>query len=340
MNDTEIKSFKQSFFEGYGKTIKKLDVIRPHRVYVALTDSDCFVVKFLKDADTLNWQGKCIQQLLGKETKGVVPFLYNKYHSVVNTFDGQVYGVMPYIPGKTINLNQSSHIENSLKLLAHVHRQGGGIFGQQPAVPFHSKTYVKWRDRFLQFKRSVRDAAYQDEPYGGVKSLAHLINCLADEALDWAERVLDAFPQAYMLYLEEQAQWERQIAHQDMAPHNFLVIDDQFFYMIDYDRMSYAPPFLDLIHFISMVLPYVRWEYAALGHLLGHYEQYFPLEQEQKRYLPLLLIFPQDVFREWLGVWRREPGYHPGQVLHYFKELEHNWDRRRTFVQHCLAVLK
>ncbi|EGL81618.1 aminoglycoside phosphotransferase [Caldalkalibacillus thermarum TA2.A1] len=336
MNEAELKHFKQSFYEGYGKRIKTLDVIRPHHVYAAVTDADCFVVKFFRDANLLGWQHRCIQQLLDKETRGVVPFLPNKHRSVINEFEGRMYGVMPFIPGKSIDLNHSSHVQNSLRLLAYFHRQGGGIFGRQPAVPVQSKLYADWHERYVQFKHAFRDLPRGKNQDG----LLQVVSRMAGETLEWAERTLDAFPQAYMLYLEEEAQWERQIAHLDIAPHNFLVIDDRYFYVIDYDRVAYAPPLVDVVQFFNMVLPSARWEYDAVKQLLSHYEHVFPVPKEQKRLVFLLLVFPHDVFRKWLGVWRREANFHPQQVYRYFQELEQNWDRRRTFVQRCLAMVK
>lgn len=338
MNETDVNQLKQSFSENYGKSIKHLYAIRPYRVYVAVTSTDCYVIKFFTEEGPLIWQARCIDQLLSKQTKGVIPFLPNKYQSVTNAFLDRFYGVMPYIPGQPIDLRQKMHILNGLKLLAHLHQQGRGIFGQPTSVPFRSQTYLKWQERLVQFKHSLQGHGADEKR--GQNGLSQLVLGLADEAMEWAEQVLSAFPQSYMHYLEEQAQWARQIAHLDLTPHNLLVLEDQFFYLLDYDRLNYAPPILDLVQFLNMALPELGWDFEASLQLIQQYAAHVPMEKEERQMIPLLLVFPHDLFREWLGAWRRETGYHPERVYFYLQKVQRQWLERRRFVQSCLAMVK
>lgn len=332
-----VTHLKHAFNDFYGQAVRQMEPIGQGHVYLILTSEDYYVVKLFADPEQLSWQAKCVTQLAENHVRGIVPFLANQYDSIVNQYEELIFGVMPYIPGKPLSLKHVNQQRDCLRLLAAFHRGGKGIYGRRPSLASQSVIYRQWQERLRQFKQTVGET----EPFNGLDgSLLNLVRRHSAEVIEWAELALDKLPQTFLLYLEEQAQWERQIAHRDIVQHNVLVIDNKYYYLIDYDRVDYAPPYVDVVQFMHLALPYLGWQYAAVKELLDVYEEQRPFSPDEKRYLSLFLIYPDDFIREWLGVWQQKPAYHPQAAWHYFQRLDRQWEERRQFVRHCLAVLK
>jgi Ser/Thr protein kinase RdoA (MazF antagonist) len=337
VEQTTVKHLKQSFYDLYGQQVRQVEPIRYGHVYLVLTSSDYYVIKYFKDWELLSWQARCVSQLMENKIRGIVPFIPNRHRSVINQAEEVVYGVMPYIPGKQVSLKLPNQRRDGLRLLATFHRGGKGIYGRRPSLSSRSMIYQHWQERLMQFKQSIQDTYHLNEGSDGLLDLARKYS---SELIWCAELALDRFPQAFMLYLEEQAQWERQIAHRDIVGHNMLVIDDKYYYLIDYDRMDYAPPYVDIIQFFQLCLPYVNWQYNAVEQLLEVYGECRPLSKEEKKYLPIMLLYPADLIREWFGVWNCREGYHPKEVWRYFQDVAKQWEKRKEFVRTCVAMIK
>lgn len=330
---------KDSFEQQYGGKVRQNNYLKRNNVLLFETEQGPFVLKIYREDTSIRWQEKFMDQMMEKDAKGIVPYLKNSnYKSVTQVPNTSIiYGVMPYIPGVAIDPQQYKQVKNGLKLLSHFHKCGLGIYGKHQIIPFQSNLYRKWKERLDMFEHSIKVVQQRDKRQDG---LYKLVGPYADEAIEWARCALNLFPQAYMLYLEEQAQWERQIAHLDVAPHNFLMIDNNHYYLIDYDLVDYSPPLIDVVQFINRILYHYDWSLELAYQLLEEYRVIYPLPLMQLKIFPILLIYPNDLFREWLGVWKNKEGYHPTKVYQYFKEMEKTWNRRRKFVQDCLAMIK
>ena len=330
------QELKDSFEERYGQDVKQMEALKERSVYCIHTKHDLYILKCFKDASALHWQEKCLQQLAEKGAKGIVPFLPNLLGSCDNSFSNGSYAVMPFIPGRALQAGNVTEMMHGFRLLASFHQYGRGIYGKPQMIPYRSSILEKWSKRVQLFKETLD----QTEESFAEQSISAIIRRLGTEAVSWAEAALENIPEAYLLYLEEQAQWERQIAHLDVVPHNFLVLESKFYYLIDYDLVDYAPPFLDVVQFLNRVLSYHDWSYDLVLRTLAEYRSCYPHQTVQENILYAMLIYPQDIFREWLGVFQRQTGYHPENAWRYLKRMEHDWEKRKRFVQQCLAVLK
>lgn len=338
VKDKQKLIFEESFKAGYDQNVKDMIEMKKDLVYMIQTAQDRYVVKFFQDESVLNWQEKCLVQLANKQTKGIVPFIPNTYGTCVNVAGGKWYTVMPFIPGKTINQQNEKDVINSFKLLSYFHKQGYGIYGKSQVIPFRSKIMEKWRNRLHVFTETMEQLKqYGPQHMGGI---AQHIQGMAPEAIQWAHYSLNHLSEVYLVYLEEQAQWGRQVAHLDVASHNFLVIEPLSYYLIDYNLINYAPPVLDVVQFLYDVLPYYGWSFEFAMYAVQQYEEYTLHQKIERKFLCLLLIYPYDLFREWIGVWKRKEGFHPEQIYHHFQQMSERWHNRQKFVKDCMAMLK
>lgn len=339
LKQLELDRLKESFKQQYGSKVEQINHLKRNHVLLLDTDQGPYVLKIYREETSIRWQEKFIEQMQEKKAKGIVPFLKNLNNNCANLVPNtsMVYGVMPYIPGVAINPHHYNQVKNGIKLLSHFHKYGVGIYGKHQMIPFQSNLYKKWKERLEMFEHSIKLLQQGDIRQDG---LYKLVGPYANEAIEWARCSLNLMPQAYMLYLEEQAQWERQIAHLDVAPHNFLILNDNHYYLIDYDLVDYSPPLLDVVQFINRILYHYEWSLEVAYQLIEEYKATYPLSLMQQKIFPILLIYPNDLFREWLGVWKNKEGYHPAKVYQYFEEMEKTWNNRRRFVQDCLTVIK
>lgn len=338
MDNTLFDKLRLSFEQSYHQVVKEMQRIKKN-VYLVQTERDNFVLKCFFTYSSISWQEKCIAQMITKGAKGLVPFIKNKNEKGVNHIAEEklYYAVMPFIPGKSIDYADINQVKDCISLLGQFHAYGSGLYGKEQRIPFQSQVYQRWLSRVQEFERSLQELEQQKREVDG---LLPFVKEYGENALEWAYSAINHFPQAYMLYLEEQAQLDRQIAHLDVAPHNFLTLGHRQYYLLDYDLVDYFPPLIDLIQFINRVLAYHSWSVELVNQLIQNYEIHFPLADLQKKYMPIFLIYPHDFFREWLGLWKRKQGYHPEKVHHYFQQLEREWANRGKFVEHCLSVLQ
>lgn len=339
MKEINLEELQHSFEQAYNEQVKELNILKRNNVYLIETMTDKYVLKCFTHYSIISWQDKFLNQMVQKGTKGIVPFIKNKNQMSINCLheDTIYYGVMPFIPGEAIDFNKNHHVTDCMKLLGQFHAFGSAIYGKQQMIPFRSHIFERWNDRLHLFQRSLNQINDQEQE---VEGLIPFVKAYGKNAMEWATWTMNHFPQAYMLYLEEQTQWERQIAHLDVAPHNFLTLDNNQYYILDYDLVDYSPPLMDIVQYINRVLPYHQWSFELVWELIHVYEYHYPLQRMQKKILPILLVYPNDFFREWIGLWKRHHGYHPNKVYDYFHQLEKEWNNRRRFVQQCMSMLQ
>lgn len=335
LKQADKQEFIASFYEAYNQEIVQVYDMKKSTIFFVQTEEDCCVVKLFKDYKRLEWQDKCMEQLLSKQTKGIIPFISNVHGKRMNEFQKKYYTVMPFIPARQMDHKNQLETVHGAQLLGYFHKQGNGIYGKRQVIPFESKIMRKCEQRLLDFDHSISRLDENND-----NELHQVIRILAPETLQWAHIALERLPPAYLLYVEEQAQWERQIAHQDVVRHNFLILDQHSYYIIDYDLVDYAPPLMDLVQYFQDVLPTYNWSFNLLPYLLKEYQKYGDSTSVDLQIMILLLIYPFDIIREWNGIAQRKSGYHPEYAYHYFSTLKNNWSFRRQFVQDCLAMLK
>jgi Ser/Thr protein kinase RdoA (MazF antagonist) len=326
-----------SFERAYNQPVKQMEELKSGRIYLLQTNTDRFVLKCYSDEEQVRWQEKCLQHLLDKNTKGIVPYVLNRYRDYVNAYEDEWYVVMPWIPGRNLNPNDPVQVEDGIKLLAHFHRQATGVYGKQPIIPFRSHVQQQWQDRLQQFEQSLTEVTPQRaEEYG----LLYFMDQIGEEAAEWGRTVLESLSEAYLLFLEEQAQGERRVAHRDVAPHNFLELDERRYYLLDYDLLDYSPPVYDVLQYTNRMLPYYKWSFDFAFRLFDQYRRNHPYGIVQAHTFALFLIYPQDIYREWLGVYKHKAGYHPRRAFLYFQALTRSWPERKLFVRQCMSMLK
>jgi hypothetical protein len=113
----------------------------------------------------------------------------------------------------------------------------------------------------------------------------------------------------------------RCLAHRDLASHNWLVDVDGQMWLIDFDTADYDAQIGDVWQMASRMLSETGWEEGGIERLLSAYEEVRPLTAIEKRILASLLAFPNEFYREAIGLVKRKPGYKLEHSLPYLQKI-------------------
>jgi CotS family spore coat protein len=114
---------------------------------------------------------------------------------------------------------------------------------------------------------------------------------------------------------------ERLLTHRDLASHNFMIDKNNKTWLIDFETAEYDAQIGDLGQVITRILAMHKWSAELFKVLLKAYEAIMPLNAYQHEILLLLLRFPNEFFREALGLAERKPGYNPKKTMAYLEKL-------------------
>ncbi|GAA0354919.1 phosphotransferase [Bacillus horti] len=325
--------------EQFGITVDDVHTHKKNRLYIVHAAGQKYVIKLFSNVEDLKWQSKCIKQLEERQTKGIIPFHDNLQGTSVNKLnDTTAFAMFPYVNGRALDFNIYEELRNGIGLLSHFHQKGQDIYGGKQRTLSKSFAKERIKTRLDLFKESI-----QGLNRGKKKSslgLFSLLQRFEEDVTDWADWFFTHLPEYELLQLERQAQQNRQIVHFDLAPHNFLYAEEDSYYLLDYDLIQYSPVILDLSQYIHRSLLHYDWSIDVVHLLLTEYQKELKLSSEEVRLLPYFLLYPHDIIREWLGVWKQQSGFQVRNVIDLFQQLENTWDARRKFVRACQAMVK
>lgn len=341
----KAEQLKELVARYYGLKVKKISVHKPHRLFFIEAEEQKFALKIFAQESRLQWQSSCLEQLAQRQTTGIVPFYTNVQGSPINKIEGEthVFGVLPFIPGKALHPTHYSHLRHCSSLLGHFHSKAQYFQARNKKLDRSNINRSEWlerlQQRLLMFSASLQTLKKQ----GGNKQEGGLLSFLSrfeDDVKEWAQWVVRYTPQAQLSQLEQEAQAKGQLVHLDVAAHNFMVTEENSYYILDYDLMQISPALMDVTQYIHRALLHYDWETDVVEELLLAYQQERQLSALERLLLPYLLVYPHDVFREWLGIWKNQVGYQVKGTIDLFQRLDQAWARRRKFVRACQAMVK
>ncbi|GGA40469.1 spore coat protein [Kroppenstedtia guangzhouensis] len=118
--------------------------------------------------------------------------------------------------------------------------------------------------------------------------------------------------------------WERGgrcVAHRDLASHNILIDESGKSWLIDFETAEYDAQIGDLWQLLSRSLSEQDWDPTVLRETVAAYEKNRPLVPAERMILSVLLGFPNEFFREVLGLTLEKKGYTKEKTLPYLQKI-------------------
>lgn len=297
-----------------------VDRMKPHRSHwiVETTDGKRWLGKKIARPDHLQWWSAVDGELRSRGFLSM-PAFYT---------DGRSYVLTPWIHGKMSSYQDLDQAMMLMKQLAFFHQAGTGL--QTPpkkevAFLFYERLYT----RLKRFYRLMRKLHHIPGEVG--RFLSHVGPLFYQDGYQtWIE--------VTQLPLQMHTDWNHKyhfLAHRDLASHNWLIDQKQQGWLIDFDTAEYDSQLGDLWQMLTRIMAEHDWDQQVFVRLLSSYESIRPLDKVEKKILVTLLGFPNEFFREAIGLCMRKEGYHYRSTFPYLQRLAKNrllWQKQIAYI--------
>lgn len=234
--------------------------------------------------------------------------------------------VMSYISGRTADYRHATDLEKCATFLARFHLAArhipntGGIEVRHTLPERLTKRLDQYHDYFHRLQ-------YDPELY-----------FVGEEYRQMGLRALERIEASSLKALTRADVMQGAIAHRDLASHNILLGQSGNPWLIDFETAGYDWQLGDLWQMMSRSLVEWRWDPDIYNHILRNYESVRPLSFEERETLQQLFLFPNDFYREVLGLLKRRSGFSARHVMPYLKTMIRHRERWYTFLKYLGVV--
>jgi Ser/Thr protein kinase RdoA (MazF antagonist) len=204
-----------------------------------------------------------------------------------------------------------------VEILARFHRTGRKL-STPPRREAAFLLYERIHTRLVRFYEVLKRAHHVKEGWGTL---------LSKYGYEFYQDGLDAWERLNRLPLKEFCQAERMnrhLTHRDLASHNWLVTPDGGVWLIDFETVEYDTQLGDVWQMASRVLTQNDWADDWYDLILQTYESVCPLSSLEKKIVYTLFLFPNEFYREAIGVAERKQSFHPKHSMDYLYKIVEN----------------
>lgn len=297
-----------------GLTIRRLHAVNKN-VYICDTNHGLKVLKRFESKSRLLFQLEFSQQILKRSER--VLYYFERFPNGARyvKWKNFYWAMMPFILGNKVNFAQKTDQVDVFHALNEFHQQSFGI-----QMDFFSvrRLYPYYEQRFQNFSRLM-------------KYVPDLQTTMFEEIKHWGAYALNKLSQARLEEMENGAIAKRMWLHGDVAHHNFLRVEKQRVVLIDFDLVSIGPKEYDQLQLSQRILCYNGWNFDELIRTVSAVQTL----ANQRWYL-YGLIFPNDIYREWVYFFHRKTRISIELLLKY---TINQYAARLSFIKEMLRVL-
>jgi CotS family spore coat protein len=239
--------------------------------------------------------------------------------------DGKRWVLTPLIQGRPASYQNLSDARKAVRQLAWFHRLGDGLKTRS----YHQGFYLledRLSTRLREFYRTMTTPEEMDHELAGLMKtygpffyqagVAAMSRLNAMDLRGWVERDRRL----------------HRLAHRDLASHNWVTDTKGQLWLIDFETADYDSQMGDVWQLVSRTLSEHRWAPAVYRMLLAEYEAVRPISVAEKTLLVHLLSFPNEFFREAVGLAKEKRGYTLVKSLPYLKQVIRDREHWRRFL--------
>lgn len=240
--------------------------------------------------------------------------------------DGSDWFVMPFVEGSAADYASWDEVEKVVQVLAHFHRSGCGL----ETPPEHGAAFLLYQrihDRLVHFYEAIKKAPHLEGELGELLR-HHGRDFYLDGIRTW-ER-LERLPIQEMTH---RARYHHALTHRDLASHNWLLDISGTPWLIDFETADYDLQSGDVWQIASRILAENDWQEEWIEHIFTTYEAIYPLSPFDKKMITTLFSFPNEFYRETIGLIERKKGYTLDHSLPYLQTLAQNHEHWKAQVK-------
>lgn len=287
-----------------------------HRHYLLKTGSGNWVAKKSRHPSHLRWWIGVDRELRSRGFDCMPTYLT----------DGREWLLTSWVEARPASYRRSEEIRKVAGLLSRFHLAGRGLLTPSSASGSQS-LLERVESRYRSFSQLVKSA----EGLGGeLGELLREYGTVYRRFGKAARKRLERLP------VNELTRWERVggcVAHRDLASHNVLIGSAGKTWLIDFETAEYDAQIGDLWQLLSRGLSEQAWDPMVLKETLAAYEKNRPLVPVERSILAVLLGFPNEFFREALGLSLNKEGYSREKTLPYLEKIADTFPQWQGFLR-------
>ncbi|MBA4541368.1 phosphotransferase [Thermoactinomyces daqus] len=238
--------------------------------------------------------------------------------------DGQNWLLTPFIKGKSGKYSRLEDVKSMVKILAAFHQTGRELW-TPPRKEAAFLLYQRVAERLARFYQVLRRVNKVEGDLG--KLLVKVGKDFYLEGLRCWEK-LERLPLKEFCYQEYE---RRCLAHRDLASHNWLIGEDRTIWLIDFETADYDCQAGDVWQMASRMLTENDWNEDCGEMFLNAYESVRPLSWLEKKIIATLFQFPNDFFREVVGLAEKKRNFYTQHSLPYLVKIIEHRDKWKEF---------
>ncbi|RMB04013.1 CotS family spore coat protein [Thermoactinomyces vulgaris] len=232
--------------------------------------------------------------------------------------DGESWILTPFIQGKTCNYNNVSEVIRMIHTLAFFHQAGRYLKTPPPSGAAFLLTHRLQRRLQKFYQILTRMDQIEDK---------RLRDLLCEAGTDFYLDGIKAWERLEQIPFQEWVEHERMqhmLAHRDLASHNWMMDQAGRLWLIDFETADYDAQVGDLWQMTMRILAANQFPDQGLATVLQAYQSVRPLKAMEKEILACLFLFPNEFFREMIGLVERKRGYEIKASYPYLKQIAVN----------------
>ncbi|MCS1351423.1 phosphotransferase [Mechercharimyces sp. CAU 1602] len=231
-----------------------------------------------------------------------------------------------WIEGRKADYRNKRDAEDCIRMLALFHR-----LGQKLPVHWQGREADLFHQRLTRRLKKFHTVVMEREDVSG--KAGEILKKYGPSLYVQGLHVLHQLEDVGLAKYTAAARAERKVAHRDLANHNWVVDKRSVPWLIDFETASYDCQLGDLWQFLARVMSENKWDVHFWYRLLKMYDAIHPLTKYEKEVLRLLFAFPNEFYREMIGVVTMKSGYKPEYTLPYIKQLVGTFPQWRHFLR-------
>lgn len=281
--------------------------VRPYRKnWMIHTPSQLWIVK-KTNPSWLRWWDQVDMELRERGFHHMLPFQYD--------LRGWIF--FPYIQAKVGSYKKIDDVYKMIRILAHFHTAGTELWTPpegKAAFLLTNRLEERLRRFYLVLKRSpsiTGEVGNVIRQYGKAFYLDGI----------HAYEKIQKLPFSRFVWEERR---RHSLTHRDLASHNWLWDKYGNLWLIDFETAEYDAQVGDVWQMVSRVMAEQNGLSGWFEKAMREYQSIRPLSSEERTYIALLLSFPNEFFREAIGLVEQRRGYTMNASLPYLKRLGEN----------------
>lgn len=285
--------------------VKKISPYR--RNFLVSTESGDWIAKKITDLEHTRWWLRVDRQL---RINGFQKML--RPHPV-----GKQWILTPFLPGKTCSYASLSDVVEAMESLAVFHQAGRELL----IPPIRESAFLlvdRLYERIQQFYRLLQKAPNIPGELGEL-----LVN-VGPEFYHIGWQAWNRLRQLPLSKLARKQRAKHYLCHRDLASHNWIRDQQGQIWLIDFETANYDAQIGDVWQLSSRALTTNHWQDEFVEETVRAYQKISPLTVLEKEILRNLFFFPNEFYRESIGLAKGKPGYLYETSFPYIKSIAEN----------------